>query len=222
MVVSSGLNRAPGWLERTACGDREEKDESKENNNVVFATISRDGTLALYSLPSLKKLWSSGGVSDGREILAPNSTGIDSIDFNDECEVEKYTVSDIRLDAFANAAYERPLLTCFRADGSVLAYQAFKSPSSNELRFARVPIEIETAGSELTNIDVSVQGGSRLTRIENIGDGRGIAGVFVSGLNPIWLIVRRGRVSRYQPEVKAARESRLRPSTTLTVPKVSS
>ena len=190
----SGLNRAPGWLERTACGNREEKDENKENNNVVFATISRDGTLALYSLPSLKKLWSSGGVSDGREILAPNSTGIDSIDFNDECEVEKYTVSDIRLDAFANAAYERPLLTCFRADGSVLAYQAFKSPSSNELRFARVPIEIETAGSELTNNDVSVQGGSRLTRIENIGDGRGIAGVFVSGLNPIWLIVRRGRV----------------------------
>ena len=189
---ASGSNRAPGWLERAARGDREENDE----NNVVFATVSRDGTLDLYSLPSLKKLWTSGGVSDGREILAPNSPGMDSINFKDfeSSEAEKYTVSDIRLDAFANAAHERPLLTCFRADGAVLAYQAFKSPSSNELRFARVPIEIETAGSELTNNDVSVQGGSRLTRVENIGDGRGIAGVFVSGLNPIWLIVRRGRV----------------------------
>ena len=94
---SSGLNRAPGWLERTASGNYEE-DESM--NNVVFATISRDGTLDLYSLPSLKKLWSSGGVSDGREILAPNSTGIDSIDFNDDSDVEKYDVSDIRTRRF--------------------------------------------------------------------------------------------------------------------------
>ena len=186
-----GSNRAPGWLERTASGNYEEDESMK---NVVFATVSRDGTLDLYSLPSLKKLWSSGGVSDGREILAPNSSGIDSIDFNDDSDAEKYDVSDIRMDAFANAAHERPLLTCYRADGAVLAYQAFKAPSSNELRFARIPIEIETAGSELTNTDVSIQGGSRLTRIENIGDGRGIDGIFVSGLNPIWLIVRRGRV----------------------------
>ena len=55
-----GSNRAPGWLERTASGNYEEDESMK---NVVFATVSRDGTLDLYSLPSLKKLWSSG-VSD--------------------------------------------------------------------------------------------------------------------------------------------------------------
>ena len=177
----------------------EDSDKSNNSEKVVFATTSRDGTLELYQLPSLKKLWSSGGISDGREILASNSFGFDSVFFGNEDEkynVENFAILDIRIDTFAGAAHRRPILTCFRADGTVLCYQSFRTPSTNELRFTRIPIEIETTGSELTNNtnDVSVQNGARLTRIENIGDGRGVGGIFVAGLNPIWLVVRRGRV----------------------------
>ena len=108
-------------------------------------------------------------------MLAPNSTGIDSIDFNDECKVEKYTVSDIRLDAFANAAYERPLLTCFAPTAqSWRTKRSSRLHRTNSASSASVPIEIETAGSELTNNDVPSKGGSRLTRIENIERGRDV------------------------------------------------
>ena len=69
----------------------------------------------------------------------------------------------------------------------------------NELRFARVSVDVEGSGLSVAGIGAAGQlrdslAGARLTRIGNVGDGQGVQGIFVAGPNPLWLIVRRSRV----------------------------
>jgi cleavage and polyadenylation specificity factor subunit 1 len=73
-----------------------------------------------------------------------------------------------------------------------------------QLRFARVPIEVEggdagaNAGANATgsaaSLSAPVLPGTRLTRFERVGDRGGIRGVFVAGAQPLWLVARRSRV----------------------------
>lgn len=203
-----GGKKMSGWIHRAATsGDITGLEGSKKSGAVnkretVLALTRAGGSLELFSLPSCTRIWSADGLSEGSRILSSGTP------VNTEDNVPE--IVDMRIDAF-EGAHERPLLTAVRGDGTLLLYKGFVVPAGtvfedgdepiekNELRFARVNVEVE--GSGLNTGVMGEQGrlaqslaGARLTRIGNVGDGAGVQGIFVAGPNPFWLIVRRSRV----------------------------
>jgi cleavage and polyadenylation specificity factor subunit 1 len=216
-AAHGGLHdRSPGFLKRattatatttttTASASREDGDDDDDSRRPMFLAVTRTGgALELYSLPSCDKAWTANGLSEGVAVLSPAGSASAALVDRDAAAAADAgadrapEIVELRVDAFARA-HERPLLTALRADGAVLVYRAFTCAVAGpggraltQLRFARVPVELEGGGGGA--VDLSALPGSRLTRFERVGDRGGIRGVFVSGPQPLWLLARRSRV----------------------------
>ena len=204
-----GGERHSGWIHRAATNgsltglEGSKKKGAPTQRETIIALTRTGGSLDLFSLPSCTRIWAADGLSEGARVLSPR------IKVNADASVPD--IVDIRVDSF-ESSHERPLLTAVRGDGTLLVYRGFIVPAGttrdgdsddvlteNELRFARVHVDIEGAGLNVAGLGAAGQmrdslAGARLTRIDNVGDGQGIQGVFVAGPYPLWLIVRRSRV----------------------------
>jgi len=204
-----GGEKKSGWIHRTATnGSLTGLEGSKKHGTAVpretvLALTRTGGRLELYSLPSCTRIWGADGLSEGARVLSPH------IPVRADESVPE--IVDIRIDSF-QGSHERPLLTAVRGDGTLLVYRGYIVSAGttrdgdgddvlaeNELRFARVHVDVEGAGLNVASLGAAGQmrdslAGARLTRIGNVGDGQGIQGVFVAGPYPLWLIVRRSRV----------------------------
>ena len=196
--------RAPGFLVRASAGSEAARRDAGDDGTALIV-VRAGGALEVYALPSCERVWAADGLSDGARVLAPagSRAARDNARVAADHSADASPAPDIvelRVDAFA-VAHERPLLTALRGDGTVLVYRAFLCPSGAggvphaappQLRFARVPIELEGGGYGSVREDALP--GSRLTRFERVGDRGGIRGVFVAGPKPLWLVARRSRV----------------------------
>ena len=206
--AAGGGERKSGWIHRAATNgtitglEGSKKSGACNRKEAVVALTREGGSLELFSLPSCTRIWSADGLSEGSRVLSPQipvNTGVRAPE-----------IVDMRIDCFEDA-HERPLLTVVRGDGTLLLYKGFIVPAGttcegsdepleqNELRFARVNVDVEGSGLSVAGIGAAGQlrdslAGARLTRIGNVGDGQGVQGIFVAGPNPLWLIVRRSRV----------------------------
>ena len=155
-----GVRRArAGFLVRASAGSEAARRGAGDDGTALIV-VRAGGALEVYALPSCERVWAADGLSDGARVLAPagSRAARDNARVAADHSADASPAPDIvelRVDAFA-VAHERPLLTALRGDGTVLVYRAFLCPSGAggvphaappQLRFARVPIELEGEGT---------------------------------------------------------------------------
>lgn len=169
--------------------------------------IVRDtGNVEIYSMPELRLNFLIRHAAQGLKMLVDSMESVplikDVVMFQEQSfgsTVLDYGIKEILMVALGNHG-SRPTLI-IRLDHEILLYQVYKYPKGNlKLRFRKInhsiilpkPIEAET---KVDAEDMYSRSKQYLTKMRYFSNIAGYNGVFLAGINPIWLfLTARGEV----------------------------
>ncbi|KAK9800221.1 hypothetical protein WJX73_000021 [Symbiochloris irregularis] len=158
-----------------------------------------NGVMEVFELPLMARVWAADDVTDLPQTLVPRDEVSSAVSGLLSRPVTAASpVVEVRLECFASSEGPAPSTGCCNppllflrlSDHSLVVYRAFHRHSPG-IKFAKLPLNLpllrsRAPGMVLHRFDGLASGEADPTRSKTY------CGMFVSGLQPVWLIVSRG------------------------------
>mmetsp|Transcript_23855 Transcript_23855/g.66163 ORF Transcript_23855/g.66163 Transcript_23855/m.66163 type:complete len:958 (-) Transcript_23855:258-3131(-) len=188
---------------------------SASEGTPIFVAISRaGGTLEIFALPKWERIFCNSDVSQGYRTMV-SEDNIEAMDLDgadpdgaseepaepQRAEALEYDdrVVELCMECFVGGGQEAdplpaPVLLALTGGGNLLAYKSFQ-PTNSDIRFKR--LKIDWLAHHHGPPPVHGQCPRRMVRFSGLGEGLGMSGVFVAGMQPAWLVAAAGALQMH-------------------------